>query len=52
MADKTLETLFHDTLKDAARLLDETLQEEAQTDVDLTAIADASINTEAVRPAA
>ena len=39
-------------LKDAAKLLDETLQEEAQTDVDLTAIADAAINDEAKRAAA
>ena len=39
-------------LKDAAKLLEETLQEEAQTDVDLTAIADAAINDEAKRPAA
>ncbi len=39
-------------LKDAAKLLDETLQEEAQTDVDLTAIADAAINDEAKRSAA
>lgn len=39
-------------LEDAARLIDETLQEEAQTDVDLTAIADATVNAEALRPAA
>lgn len=39
-------------LKDAAKLLDETLQEEAQTDEDLTTIADAAINAEAMRPAA
>jgi len=39
-------------LKDAAKLLEETLQEEAQTDVDLTAIADAAINDEAKRSAA
>lgn len=31
-------------MKDAAKLLDETLQEEAQTDLDLTKIADASVN--------
>jgi ferritin-like metal-binding protein YciE len=39
-------------LKDAAKLLDETLQEESQTDEDLTTIADAAINEEAMRPAA
>ncbi|MDY6923559.1 MAG: ferritin-like domain-containing protein [Pseudomonadota bacterium] len=39
-------------LKDAAKLLDETLQEESQTDEDLTTIADAAINAEAMRPAA
>ena len=39
-------------LKDAVKLLDETLQEESQTDEDLTAIADAVINAEAMRPAA
>lgn len=39
-------------LKDAVKLLDETLQEESQTDEDLTTIADASINQEAMRPAA
>ena len=38
-------------LEDAASLLDETLEEEAQTDVDLTAIADAAVNAEALRPA-
>ncbi|HEV7228856.1 ferritin-like domain-containing protein [Brevundimonas sp.] len=36
-------------LKDAAALLDETMQEESQTDEDLTAIADASINAEALQ---
>lgn len=39
-------------LEDAARLLDETLQEESQTDEDLTSIADASINAEAMKSAA
>jgi len=39
-------------LADAAALLDETLQEESQTDVDLTSIADAAVNAEALRPAA
>ncbi|MBI2248369.1 MAG: ferritin-like domain-containing protein, partial [Brevundimonas diminuta] len=39
-------------LKDAVKLLDETLQEESQTDDDLTAIADAAINAEALKPAA
>ncbi|MBU1385615.1 MAG: ferritin-like domain-containing protein [Alphaproteobacteria bacterium] len=39
-------------LKDAAKLLDETLQEESQTDEDLTTIADAAINADAMRPAA
>uniref|UniRef100_UPI0028A929E9 DUF892 family protein n=3 Tax=Brevundimonas TaxID=41275 RepID=UPI0028A929E9 len=39
-------------LKDAVKLLDETLQEESQTDEDLTAIADAAINAEALQPAA
>jgi ferritin-like metal-binding protein YciE len=38
-------------LKDAARLLDETLQEESKTDEDLTKIADAAVNAEAMRPA-
>jgi len=38
-------------LEEAASLLDETLEEEAQTDVDLTAIADAAVNAEALRPA-
>ncbi len=36
-------------LKDAVRLLDETLQEESQTDTDLTAIADAAVNAEAMQ---
>jgi ferritin-like metal-binding protein YciE len=35
-------------LKDAARLLDETLQEESQTDEDLTTLADASANAKAM----
>ena len=39
-------------LKDAVKLLDETLQEESQTDEDLTAIADAAINAEALQPSA
>ena len=39
-------------LKDAARLLDQTLEEESQTDEDLTTIADAAVNAEALRPAA
>ncbi len=39
-------------LKDAAALLDETLQEESQTDEDLTTIADAAVNAEALRPKA
>jgi ferritin-like metal-binding protein YciE len=34
-------------MQDAARLLDETLQEEGQTDEDLTKIADASVNQKA-----
>lgn len=34
-------------LKDAARLLDETLQEESQTDLDLTAIAETKVNAKA-----
>ncbi|WP_374273821.1 ferritin-like domain-containing protein [Brevundimonas sp.] len=38
-------------MKDAARLLDETLTEESQTDEDLTAIADAAVNADALRPA-
>lgn len=40
------------TLKDAAALLDETLQEESQTDGDLTSIADAAVNAEALSSAA
>jgi ferritin-like metal-binding protein YciE len=39
-------------MKDAAALLDETLQEESQTDEDLTTIADAAVNAEATRPRA
>lgn len=39
-------------LQDAVRLLDETLQEEAQTDEDLTIIADAAVNSEALGSAA
>ncbi len=39
-------------LDDAAKLLDETLQEEGQTDEDLTSIADASVNAEAMQTAA
>ncbi|MBD7940138.1 YciE/YciF ferroxidase family protein [Brevundimonas guildfordensis] len=39
-------------LKDAVKLLDETLKEESQTDEDLTAIADAAVNAEALHPAA
>ena len=38
-------------MKDAARLLDETLTEESQTDEDLTAIADAAVNADALQPA-
>jgi len=38
-------------LKDAVKLLDETLQEESQTDEDLTAIADAAVNAEAMQAA-
>ena len=34
-------------MKDAAKLLDDTLQEESQTDLDLTTIADASVNDNA-----
>jgi len=37
-------------LKDAVKLLDETLQEESQTDEDLTAIADSAVNAEALQP--
>ena len=36
-------------LKGAAKLLDETLQEESQTDEDLTGIADAAVNAEAMQ---
>ena len=36
-------------LDEAVQLLDETLQEESQTDEDLTAIADAAINAEAMQ---
>lgn len=39
-------------LDDAVKLLDETLEEESQTDEDLTSIADASINEAALRDAA
>ena len=39
-------------LKDAAKLLDETLQEESQTDEDLTGIADAAVNADAMKAAA
>jgi len=39
-------------LNDAAALLDETLQEESQTDEDLTGIADASVNAAAQKTAA
>jgi len=39
-------------MDEAARLLDETLQQESQTDEDLTALADAAVNEEALRPAA
>jgi ferritin-like metal-binding protein YciE len=39
-------------LKDAAKLLDETLQEESQTDEDLTTIADAAVNADAMAKAA
>ena len=39
-------------LEDAARLLAETLAEESKTDEDLTGIADAAVNAEAMRPAA
>ena len=38
-------------LNDAAALLDETLQEESQTDEDLTTIADAAVNAEALQTA-
>ena len=36
-------------LEDAAALLDETLEEESQTDEDLTTIADAAVNAEAMQ---
>jgi ferritin-like metal-binding protein YciE len=39
-------------LDEAVKLLDETLQEESQTDEDLTTIADASINAAALKDAA
>ena len=39
-------------LKDAVALLDETLQEESQTDEDLTGIADAAVNKDAMKSAA
>lgn len=39
-------------LEDAARLLAETLAEESKTDEDLTGIADAAVNAEAMHPAA
>ncbi|MET4682687.1 ferritin-like domain-containing protein [Brevundimonas faecalis] len=39
-------------LEDAASLLDETLNEESQTDEALTAIADTAVNAEALQPAA
>ncbi len=39
-------------LDDAAALLDETLQEESQTDEDLTSIADAAVNADAMKTAA
>ena len=39
-------------MKDAAALLDETLQEESQTDEDLTGIADAAVNAAAMKTAA
>ena len=39
-------------MDDAAALLDETLQEESQTDEDLTTIADAAVNGEAMQPKA
>ena len=35
-------------LKDAAKLLEETLNEESQTDEDLTTIADAAVNKDAL----
>jgi ferritin-like metal-binding protein YciE len=39
-------------MDEAVRLLDETLQQESKTDEDLTKIADAAVNEEALRPAA
>ncbi|MFC0633968.1 YciE/YciF ferroxidase family protein [Brevundimonas balnearis] len=39
-------------MDEAVRLLDETLQQESKTDEDLTKIADAAVNVEALRPAA
>jgi hypothetical protein len=39
-------------MDDAAALLDETLQEESQTDEDLTGIADATVNADAMKTAA
>ena len=39
-------------MKDAARLLDETLKEESKTDADLTVIADAVSNPKANKKAA
>ena len=39
-------------MDEAVRLLDETLQEESQTDEDLTKIADAAVNAEAMQKAA
>jgi ferritin-like metal-binding protein YciE len=39
-------------MDEAVRLLDETLQEESQTDEDLTKIADAAVNAEAMQQAA
>lgn len=38
-------------MEDAARLLDETLQEESQTDEDLTGLADKAVNAEAMQGA-
>jgi len=39
-------------MDEAAALLDQTLQEESQTDEDLTALADASVNQQALKTAA
>jgi ferritin-like metal-binding protein YciE len=39
-------------MKDAAKLLDETLQQESKTDEDLTTLADAKINDKALKAAA